>query len=172
MMKVIPLDGCTLTVRDLESRRLRLRRPRNISRHLPEALKALAKLRHKLVESLGLDRVFDFVVKPVAAETALDDGHRERATVGAHDGFKRLLPSLGDDLARDDLAVRIFLLELIGKELGEIFEIVVAMRVCQHQQIVRPDTRGGPLAKSSAISLGASAGCQPCGRSSAKRYSR
>src|SRR5262249_6683896 len=88
------------------SRRLPLASTGNIARRLLEAVEALAEAGDQLVESLRFDGVLDLVIEPVAAEAALDDGHRERAPAGADDGLKRRDRSLGHDLAREDLAAR------------------------------------------------------------------
>ena len=124
------------------------------------------------LEPLGFQRVLDLVIEPAAGEPPLDHGHRERPAAGADHGLERRRLALGDDLAGEDLAVRIFLLEQAGKLFGLVVQVGLAARVGQDQQVIRPDAVRRPSANSSATSLGASTGVQPSGKSRANLYSR
>ena len=117
------------------------------TRKLAEAVKALPELGRELVESFRFDGVLDLVVKPFAAESALDDGHGEWSALGANDRLERRGFVMGDDLARDHFATGVFAAQIIGKVLRQLVQVGVAMGMSQHKKVVGPNAVGRPISE-------------------------
>ena len=138
-----------------------------------KAVEALLELGSELIESLGFDGVLHLVVEPSAAEPPLDDRSSKTARAWVRTTVSRAWTfPWGTTLHERTSQLRVLAAELFGQLLGQFLEVGIACGWARTSKLSDHTPCGGPLAKKSATSLGASTGPQSLGRSIANLYSR